>query len=686
MPDKSASGAGIKSLEAFNNIFQSINVLRQELHALENEREAKWHRIDDLEDEVAEKRRYVYKKIHGDKGVKSQIKKAKAFLPELILREEELAQMMATLEEHKKQARVKLTSAESELTSVKKTYAQQENELDTVKAEAGETERALEEQEQHNEDIRQELDKSYSKIRDKGAIIEIFDIDSFRDLKFKAQASGQVNDYYLRRIAAFTEDTETSSLGLQKAISALDTMAERVAEEAEAFYSRANHGDDDDEFLATSEYGMLKKEYKRFQTSQFDDKRVLLRRQQNLMTDMHTYFDEYRVASEFLFNTHAAQLGERLLEQEREYNNEICSVMIEAEAGYDDMVSEKDAKTLELIEGSDPAMQQMAHEMKLAQEKRKHAQRLRKLHQQEYRAVDHIVEEMEDHIESQQLHVLMLEDRVRAAKIAAERLMRSAKTRDGMADMFERECQWKAHEQGLELRKLKEKNSELRGKREYFHNKLLTTKCAVVDANHDTSLFAIAERLASEVNKLASSDQGHRKVLDQGIKSRVRIQGELMKGLKYFSSAAVRLKHEHTSLQSVREEVDGMIKSVLDKDILVSTSPSVHHVPGQGKGRPPHTFAVSGGGQVQAKRTLQDWSEDERQKQQDILNEEIGRISEALDRYSRLFSNWGGASIGSIEDPPVRESAIRLPTPSRHLKVYEGDAAATLAAPLAVGK
>lgn len=55
------------------------------------------------------------------------------------------------------------------------------------------------------------------------------------------------------------------------------------------------------------------------------------------------------------------------------------NVLVKESYRYDDVVAEKDAKTLELIEGSDPAMQQMAHEMKVAQERRKHQQRLRKV-------------------------------------------------------------------------------------------------------------------------------------------------------------------------------------------------------------------------------------------------------------------------------------------------------------------
>lgn len=213
--------------------------------------------------------------------------------------------------------------------------------------------------------------------------------------------------------------------------------------------------------------------------------------------------------------------------------------------------------------------------------------------------------------------------------------------------MFERECRTKAHEQDEELRKLREENTALRGKREYFHNKLLTTKCAVVDSNRDKSLLAVAERLASEVNKLTSEDEGHRRTLSQGIKEREKRQQSLMKELRFYSGAATRLKHETASLASLREEVDSLIKNVMKTGFL-----SLDHSIGAVR---------EGGGSVADARD-----------DKAAIQHEIGRISDALDRFSRLSSTWGQASVGSLaEGGEVKKWPVRLPTPRMPLSVYE---------------
>lgn len=78
---------------------------------------------------------------------------------------------------------------------------------------------------------------------------------------------------------------------------------------------------------------------------------------------MQSTFDEYRTTAEFLFNAEIAKLEDELSSQAARYEQEIMYVIQAKDKFYADMMVAKDAKIMNLIEGSDLQNLMQKHEM-----------------------------------------------------------------------------------------------------------------------------------------------------------------------------------------------------------------------------------------------------------------------------------------------------------------------------------
>ena len=101
------------------------------------------------------------------------------------------------------------------------------------------------------------------------------------------------------------------------------------------------------------EYDNLKKTFEQHKKDQLDEKRMLMTEYQGLLYSMQSQFDEYRLTSEFLFNTELARVEDELALQAMRYEQEIMYIIHAKDKFYTEMMVSKDAKIMSLIEGSD---------------------------------------------------------------------------------------------------------------------------------------------------------------------------------------------------------------------------------------------------------------------------------------------------------------------------------------------
>ena len=78
---------------------------------------------------------------------------------------------------------------------------------------------------------------------------------------------------------------------------------------------------------------------------------------------MQAQFEEFRTASEFMFNTEILKLEDELSLQSLRYEHEIMYIIQAKDKFYTDMMVSKDAKIMNLIEGSDMQSLMQKHEL-----------------------------------------------------------------------------------------------------------------------------------------------------------------------------------------------------------------------------------------------------------------------------------------------------------------------------------
>jgi len=133
---------------------------------------------------------------------------------------------------------------------------------------------------------------------------------------------------------------------------------------------------DHDRNAKNSEITRLKQQLESLKLMQFEDKQQLLREQREIVKALQTQFREYRQTAEFLFETEATKLEEKLRLLTDKYEEEIKYIVKVKDQHFDMMMTSKDAKIMNLIEGTDFQSLLVKHELELEQVRRAHMDEL----------------------------------------------------------------------------------------------------------------------------------------------------------------------------------------------------------------------------------------------------------------------------------------------------------------------
>lgn len=120
------------------------------------------------------------------------------------------------------------------------------------------------------------------------------------------------------------------------------------------------------------DYHRLKAQLDELKLIQFEDKQQLLREQREVVKALQTQFEEYRQTAEFLFETEATKMQDKLRMQAEKYEQEITFIVKAKDQHFDQMMTAKDAKIMNLIEGSDLQNILIQHEQETEKLRRSH--------------------------------------------------------------------------------------------------------------------------------------------------------------------------------------------------------------------------------------------------------------------------------------------------------------------------
>jgi hypothetical protein len=176
------------------------------------------------------------------------------------------------------------------------------------------------------------------------------------------------------------------------------------------------------------EQARLKQQLDNLKLIQFEDKQQLLREQREVVKALQTQFEEYRRTAEFLFQTEARKLEDKLRAQTDKYEEEIRYIVRAKDLHFDLMMTAKDAKILNLIEGSDLQNILVRHEQELEQTRRAHVDDLEAMRVRTEAASREAIQALHRELAGQRLaedklrmQVGQLEEQLRAASDLADR-------------------------------------------------------------------------------------------------------------------------------------------------------------------------------------------------------------------------------------------------------------------------
>ena len=176
-----------------------------------------------------------------------------------------------------------------------------------------------------------------------------------------------------KQLALVTEDTNADLHDAQNAIHAKEILLDQFKLGYDDHIETSKLEWESERDALASRLSSIKIEYEDYKTMQHEDKQQSIREQTSIIKTMQKHFNDYRETAEYLFATEAKTLQDRLQAQMTQYEQEIQYIIQTKDMHFDEMMKAKDAKIMNLIEGTDFQQLLVKHELDIEQLKRAHA-------------------------------------------------------------------------------------------------------------------------------------------------------------------------------------------------------------------------------------------------------------------------------------------------------------------------
>lgn len=234
--------------------------------------------------------------------------------------------------------------------------------------------------EQELEDSKAKLEKLSQALQDKEEQLATMDSDykNVQEIKGDAKRHKAALEQLRRQLELVSTHANEKITSMQNELQGYREFHHNQVSEFKEFVEQDRLDRKEFEERYTLQYRQLKEEYDKFREAQFDEKRQMLRDQQDILQAMQAQFDEYRTTAEFLFNAEVAKLEEKLNMQAIKYDHEIKYVIRAKDLSFDEMVTMKDAKIMNLIEGTDLRTMLVQHQTEIMGLHRTHQKEMEK--------------------------------------------------------------------------------------------------------------------------------------------------------------------------------------------------------------------------------------------------------------------------------------------------------------------
>eukprot|EP00002_Diphylleia_rotans_P000733 TRINITY_DN10384_c0_g1_i1.p1 TRINITY_DN10384_c0_g1~~TRINITY_DN10384_c0_g1_i1.p1 ORF type:complete len:805 (+),score=210.62 TRINITY_DN10384_c0_g1_i1:64-2478(+) len=323
------------------------------------------------------------------------------------------------------------------------------------------------------------------------------------NLKEEVARSRVTIDQLRKHIVALSSDANKKYGDLQNQLETGRMFIEQLKQEYEEFVKVSMIEQDTIRNHYVQEYNRLREDFDAFKRTQFEEKRQLIQEQQTLLFAMQSQFDEYRMTAEFLFNTEASKLEEKLNIQMMKYDQEIRYVIRSKDRLFDEMIAAKDVKIMMLIEGSDTQVLTQKHATEMDTLKKSHLRDIQELKKQHARDLQVSLGQMNQELVSLQKTI----ESLRGSLSNSEKRVEEMREKIGQKNKKLHQSELAAHETQSRLNKqidaLQTRNDILIQEKEQLRHRLIRMKTDRV-AIGDNSMETLLKHLTQEVSRLTT--------------------------------------------------------------------------------------------------------------------------------------------------------------------------------------
>ncbi|KAJ3362728.1 hypothetical protein GGF31_001337 [Allomyces arbusculus] len=259
-------------------------------------------------------------------------------------------------------------------------------------------------------------------------------LGQLRDLLAEAEAA---NDRQKRQIQDMTSEAARKYAEQQTQLQGLESLLDQVKHQYEEFIQVTKLENDSYRQLQTQEYERLKVAFETHKKEQYDEKRAMMMEHQAMLYTLQTLFEEYKKTSEFLVSVEISKLEDEIINQSIRYENEIMYIIQAKDKFYADMMVSKDAKIMNLIEGSDLTSLLQKHELDIENVRKEYTLELERIRTQQESEQKHVISllqrqngTLEAKADKLAAHIKMLETKIKDLIVALEAKNKTIAERD----------------------------------------------------------------------------------------------------------------------------------------------------------------------------------------------------------------------------------------------------------------
>ncbi|KNE72727.1 hypothetical protein AMAG_17062 [Allomyces macrogynus ATCC 38327] len=409
-------------------LFAEANDLRAKNHALNRELVSKSLQIEALEEELQQARANQdapsqNKNGNGKKGaaggMPTGVGPTSKDLEEALYTIDRKNNEIRQLKDEIKQLQVDLEAQEQANDQLEKDFNDLQNDFDRYKA--------------SREAVRLAEKPDQTKAANPDATLAK-QLGQLRDLLAEAEA---VNDRQKRQIQDMTSEAARKYAEQQTQLQGLESLLDQVKHQYEEFIQVTKLENDSYRQLQTQEYERLKVAFETHKKEQYDEKRAMMMEHQAMLYTLQTLFEEYKKTSEFLVCVEISKLEDEIINQSIRYENEIMYIIQAKDKFYADMMVSKDAKIMNLIEGSDLTSLLQKHELDIENVRKEYTLELERIRTQQESEQKHVISllqrqnsTLEAKADKLAAHIKMLETKIKDLIVALEAKNKTIAERD----------------------------------------------------------------------------------------------------------------------------------------------------------------------------------------------------------------------------------------------------------------